>query len=208
MRAARLIVLALAACCLPAGLRAQQWAWSQYSVAMNYESFGGTYGKAGYTLSADMDVHWRGSLYASLLAGVSRYDGSKEVPMDFGGLPSSDNLADSKTQILFGMGPGIDLLSNNIDRFYLSAYAGYAIVKYTHAYYDGKERYEPDDDVSGFMALARLGYEHQVGNSVALGLFAQVGYAGKELNWGIGIRVGFRTSGFRTGQAPADYTGQ
>lgn len=203
MRAARLLLMALAACCAATGLRAQQWEWSQYSVAMNYESFGGTYEKAGYTIAADMDVHWRSPLYASVVAGVSRYDGSSTVETDFGGLPYTDNLADSKTQIQLAIGPCLDLLSNNIDRFYLALYAGYAIVKYSHAYYEGKQRYEPDDDNSGAMALARLGYEHQVGRSLALGLFAQAAYVGKELNWGVGVRVGFRTSDFRTRRIPA-----
>ena len=202
---ATLVVLASG---MPAKVCAQYFGWSQYSVSYNYESFGGTYEKPGDMLAADIDIHWRSPVFGSLLVGYSWYDGYRHVSVDYGDRVQSDNVSDKKTQLMFAVGPGLDLLSNNIDRFYLSAYAGYAIVKYTHAYYDGKERYEPDDDVSGFMALARLGYEHQVGNSVALGLFAQVGYAGKELNWGIGIRVGFRTSGFRAKQAPADYTGQ
>ena len=184
------------ACTMAAKVCAQQTCWTQYSAALNYESFGGTYEKSGYTLSADIDVHWRSPLFGSLLVGYSWYDGSKPVTVDYSTGAVDDNVSDRKTQLMFAIGPGLDLLSNNIDRFYLALYGGYAIVRYEHAYFTGTERHTPEDDLDGVMCLGRLGYEHQFGRSTTVGVFVQGSYVGKEFNWGVGLRVGFRTSTF------------
>ena len=181
---------------MPAKVCAQYFGWSQYSVSYNYESFGGTYEKPGDMLAADIDIHWRGPVFGSLLVGYSRYDGYRHVSVDYGDRVQSDNVSDKKTQLMFAVGPGLDLLSNNIDRFYIALYGGYAIVKYEHDYYDGTERNTQKDDLDGVMCLGRIGYEHQFGRSTAVGVFVQGSYVGKDFNWGVGVRVGFRMSDF------------
>lgn len=190
---ATLVVLASG---MPVKVCAQQFGWSQYSVSYNYESFGGTYEKPGDMLAADIDIHWRSPVFGSLLVGYSWYDGYKHVTVDYGDRVQSDNVSDKKTQLMFAVGPGLDLLSNNIDRFYIALYGGYAIVKYEYDYYDGTERNTQKDDLDGVMCLGRIGYEHQFGRSTAVGVFVQGSYVGKEFNWGVGVRVGFRISDF------------
>ena len=190
---ATLVVLASG---MPAKVCAQQFGWSQYSVSYNYESFGGTYEKPGDMLAADIDIHWRSPVFGSLLVGYSWYDGYKHVTVDYGDRVQRDNVSDKKTQLMFAVGPGLDLLSNNIDRFYIALYGGYAIVKYEYDYYDGTERNTQKDDLDGVMCLGRIGYEHQFGRSTAVGVFVQGSYVGKEFNWGVGVRVGFRISDF------------
>lgn len=190
---ATLVVLASG---MPAKVCAQYLGWSQYSVSYNYESFGGTYEKPGDMLAADIDIHWRSPVFGSLLVGYSRYDGYRHVSVDYGDRVQSDNVSDKKTQLMFAVGPGLDLLSNNIDRFYIALYGGYAIVKYEHDYYDGTERNTQKDDLDGVMCLGRIGYEHQFGRSTAVGVFVQGSYVGKDFNWGVGVRVGFRMSDF------------
>lgn len=190
---ATLVVLASG---LPAKICAQYFGWSQYSVSYNYESFGGTYEKPGDMLAADIDIHWRSPVFGSLLVGYSWYDGYRHVSVDYGDRVQSDNVSDKKTQLMFAVGPGLDMLSNNIDRFYIALYGGYAIVKYEHDYYDGTERNTQKDDLDGVMCLGRIGYEHQFGRSTAVGVFVQGSYVGKDFNWGVGVRVGFRMSDF------------
>lgn len=196
MRRLTTTIFAMLVCIASTSVYAQQFGWSQYSVSYNYESLGGTYEKTGSTLSVDMDAHWRSPVYCSFLAGYSWYDGYKAVTIDYGDRLQNDNLSDKKTQLMFAVGPGFDLLSNNIDRFYLTLYGGYAIVKYEHDAYIDTERVSKKDDLNGIMCLGRIGYEHQISRSMTIGLFAQAAYVGKEFNWGVGLRIGFRTSDF------------
>ena len=139
------------------------------------------------------------------VVGLSTYEGSKPITLesDFG--PVSDNLADKKTQMLFALGPGFDLLSNQIDRFYLNLYGGYAVVDYEYDVCDDVLRDSRDENLNGFWGMARLGYEHQFGRSFSLGGFLQGAYVGEEFNWGIGLRIGFRTSDFRWKKPSASY---
>lgn len=178
-------------------VRAQQRAWAQLSVAGNYERFTNTFDKSGYTATFDLEVHGRRKVFGGLLLGYSAYEGMLPTTVEYLTGPIADDLHDKKTQLLFGVGPGFDLLSNHIDRFYLTLYGGYAVVRYEYEYYNDKIKEFPEESPNGFMGLARLGYEHQFAAQVTLGLFAQGSYVGKELNWGVGVRLGFRMGEFR-----------
>lgn len=144
-------------------------------------------------------------MYGAFLVGLSTYEGSKPITLESDLGPVSDNLADKKTQMLFALGPGFDLLSNQIDRFYLNLYGGYAVVDYEYDVCDDVLRDSRDENLNGFWGMARLGYEHQFGRSFSLGGFLQGAYVGEEFNWGIGLRIGFRTSDFRWKKPSASY---
>lgn len=175
---------------------AQTNRWAQWSLSGGYESFGHTFEKGGTMFSADLDVHFNSRWYGSLLVGMSNYEGKQTAVINYPDEDISDTNNDKKTQILFGIGPGFDLLSNKLDRFYVALYGGYALVKYEYEYYDGKVKRFPDENKNGFMGMLRLGYEHQFGRSFTMGVFGQGEYAGSELNWGVGLRLGWRYADF------------
>lgn len=178
-------------------VRAQQRAWAQLSIAGNYESFTNTFEKSGYMVTADLEVHGRRKVFGGLLLGFSGYEGMQSTIVEYSTGSIADDLHDKKTQLMFAVGPGFDLLSNHIDRFYLTFYGGYAMVRYEYEYFNDKIKEYPEESPNGFMGLARLGYEHQFAAQITLGLFAQGSYVGKELNWGVGVRLGFRMGEFR-----------
>lgn len=186
-------------------VRAQGHGWVQYSFSGAYENFAHTFENSGYTLTVEAEGHSKRRVYGAFLVGLSTYEGSKPITLESDLGPVSDNLADKKTQMLFALGPGFDLLSNQIDRFYLNLYGGYAVVDYEYDVCDDVLRDSRDENLNGFWGMARLGYEHQFGRSFSLGGFLQGAYVGEEFNWGIGLRIGFRTSDFRWKKPSASY---
>ncbi len=177
-------------------LSAQTDKWAQFSFSGGYGHFSDTFEKSGAFYTADMEVHFTRRVYGSFLVGMSSYEGSRPVWVEYPHESISDNLSDKRTEMTFAVGPGFDWLTNHIDRFYLTLYAGYAVVKRESSYYEGYVRQFVDDNRNGVMGLARLGYEHQFGESFVLGTFAQGGYVGESFSWGAGVRIGFRLSDF------------
>ena len=191
--------------CVTVTVQAQQHGWAQYSFSGGYENFAHTYEKSGYMFTADVEAHGRRKIFGAFLVGMSAYEGLQPVWVDYGKERISDNISDRRTQIIFAAGPGFDFLSNHIDRCYLSLYGGYAIVNYEYDYFNAKVREFRDESRNGLTGLMRLGYEHQCGRSWAIGAFLQGAYIGEELNWAVGVRIGFRTSDFHTKRLPATY---
>ncbi|MEE0572056.1 MAG: hypothetical protein UC662_00520 [Paraprevotella clara] len=171
--------------------------WTQWSLSGGYESFAHTFEKGGKMFSADFDLHFNSRWYGSLLVGMSGYEGQQTDVLHYPDEDICDIKNDKKTQILFGIGPGFDLFGNQLDRFYAVFYGGYAIVKYDYEYHDENNvKQFPDENKNGFMGMLRLGYEHQFGRSFTMGVFGQGEYAGGELNWGLGLRLGWRYADF------------
>ncbi|MCD8318493.1 MAG: DUF481 domain-containing protein [Paraprevotella sp.] len=177
-------------------LHAQQNAWMSYALSFGYENMGHTYERNSYSVALDLETHGRRKIFGNYLLGYSWYEGAKTTTVNYANGPSQERLSDSKIQLFFGVGPGFDLLSNEVDRFYLSLYGGYAIVRYEYDYYEGTLPQSSDEGHNGFGGLARLGYEHQFGSSFTLGGYLQVSYIGSEFNWGVGVRLGYRFSDF------------
>lgn len=200
-----IVMAAVAALLFPALLSAQGNGWAQFSVAGGYAGFSKMYEKSGSFYTVDMEAHLASRVYGSLLVGMSRYEGSTTTLVEYADGAISDGLSDKRTEIMFGVGPGFDLLSNHIDRFYLNLYAGYAVVKRESEYYEGRVKQFPEDNLNGVFGMARLGYEHQFGSSFVLGAFAQGAYSGEAFNWGVGLRLGFRTGAFGVKKPAALY---
>lgn len=177
-------------------LLAQTDKWAQFSFAGGYGHFPNTYEKSGLLYGADMEVHFNRRVYGSLLVGISRYEGNRAVMVEYPNESISDNLADNRTDMVFAIGPGFDLLTNHIDRFYLTLYGGYVMVRSENEWYEGHVKQFSDDSPNGAVGMGRLGYEHQFGSTFVLGAFVQGGYVGDGLTWGAGLRIGFRLSDF------------
>ena len=205
MKRMRFYMMLAMVCCAVVSVRAQGHGWVQYSFSGAYENYAHTFENSGYTLTGEAEGHSKRRVYGAFLVGLSTYEGSKPITLESDLGPVSDNLADKKTQMLFALGPGFDLLSNQIDRFYLNLYGGYAVVDYEYDVCDDVLRDSRDENLNGFWGMARLGYEHQFGRSFSLGGFLQGAYVGEEFNWGIGLRIGFRTSDFRWKKPSASY---
>lgn len=177
-------------------LAAQTDKWSQFSLAGGYGHFSDTFEKSGAVYTVDMEVHFTRRVYGAFLVGMSSYEGSRPVWVEYPDGSLTDNLSDKRTEMMFAVGPGFDWLTNYIDRFYLTLYGGYAVVRCESSYYEGHIRQFVDENRNGVMGLVRLGYEHQLGDSFVVGAFAQGGYVGKSCSWGAGVRIGFRLSEF------------
>ena len=122
-----------------------------------YENFAHTFENSGYTLTVEAEGHSKRRVYGAFLVGLSTYEGSKPITLESDLGPVSDNLADKKTQMLFALGPGFDLLSNQIDRFYLNLYGGYAVVDYEYDVCDDVLRDSRDENLNGFWGMAPFG---------------------------------------------------
>ena len=132
MKRMRFYMMLAMVCCAVVSVRAQGHGWVQYSFSGAYENFAHTFENSGYTLTVEAEGHSKRRVYGAFLVGLSTYEGSKPITLESDLGPVSDNLADKKTQMLFALGPGFDLLSNQIDRFYLNLYGGYAVVDYEY----------------------------------------------------------------------------
>ena len=123
MKRMRFYMMLAMVCCAVVSVRAQGHGWVQYSFSGAYENFAHTFENSGYTLTVEAEGHSKRRVYGAFLVGLSTYEGSKPITLESDLGPVSDNLADKKTQMLFALGPGFDLLSNQIDRFYLNLYS-------------------------------------------------------------------------------------
>lgn len=196
-RFALLLTMFSLLCLLPC--TAQQRGWAQFNFSGAYQHFTHTYSRTGLSLNVDVEIHGKSPLWGDLLLGYMSYEGDKRVPAP-GPASVPERVSDSRGNLFLAAGPGFDIFSNLIDRFYVSGLVGYAIGTGEEDYLEpvGTTYIHQSREVGGhgLYLTGRLGYDHQFRSAFVMGGYLEAGTVSGEMRWGVGLKLAYRLGDF------------
>lgn len=165
----------------------------RYGAQFGYEWISNAYNHNGYSMNLNFDYKFHRTFYGSCIihAGSCQWHTDKEIIVS--GNSENKKFRHNVNEIIIGIGPGADLISNKEDRVFVCLYAGASsLMKKNDIFNDDKGEIEArETHNAGFGSLVHLGYEHCFHNIATLGGSLEGIYSCGQFNWGINIRFGF-----------------